>query len=207
MKPISTSVHPSIDSGRASATRLVYFSLGLVRPALISAAVLLLSACASMSEKECLSANWLDQGYRDGRTGRPASLLEDHREACAKVGVIPDAQQYHAGRNQGLLEYCTPANAVHEGRQGRSYRNVCPMHLERQFLVNHQRGYRAYEAEQNVDRLYRDLQRAERDLNKEKDKDKRHELRRKIRHLDSRLSRARQELHSLERQLYRYAPY
>src|SRR5690606_728480 len=188
MKPTSTSVRPNIDSAR---------------PALVGASALLLSACASMSEKECLSANWLDQGYRDGVAGRTASLLEDHREACAKVGVTPDAQQYHAGRNQGLLEYCTPANAVNEGRQGRSYRNVCPMHLERQFLANHQRGYRAYEAQQNVDRLYRDLQRAERDLNKEKDKNKRHELRQKIRHLDNRLSRARNDLHYLERQLYR----
>lgn len=203
MKPTSTSLRPSIDSSRAASTRLVSISFGVARPTLVGAAALLLSACASMSEKECLSANWLDQGYRDGLAGRTASLLEDHREACTKVGVTPNAQQYHAGRNQGLLEYCTPANAVNEGRQGRSYRNVCPMHLERQFLANHQRGYRAYEAQQNVDRLYRDLQRAERDLNKEKDKNKRHELRRKIRRLDNRLSRARNDLHYLERQLYR----
>ncbi len=206
MKPTSTSVRPSIDSAPAAAARLVSVGCGLVRPALIGAVALLLSACASMSEKECLSANWLDQGYRDGRTGRTASLLDDHREACARVGVTPNTEQYHAGRNQGLLEYCTPANALHEGRQGRSYRNVCPMHLERQFLANHQRGYQAYEAQQNVDRLYRDLQRAERDLNREKDRHKRHELRRQIRHLDARLSRARNELHNLERQLYRYSP-
>ncbi|MFW8566844.1 DUF2799 domain-containing protein [Orrella sp. 11846] len=206
MKPNSTSVRPNIDSLGTATTHLVDMSIRLIRPTLVGAVALLLSACASMSEKECLSANWLDQGYRDGRTGRPASLLEDHREACAKAGVTPNTQQYHAGRNQGLLEYCTPANAIHEGRQGRSYGNVCPMHLERQFLTNHQRGYRAYEAQQNVDRLYRDLQRAERDLNKEKDEKKRSELRQKTQHLDSRLSRARQDLHSLERQLYHYSP-
>src|SRR5690606_31802964 len=146
MKQTSTSLRPSIDSYRADSTCMVTISFGVARPTLVGAAALLLSACASMSEKECLSANWLDQGYRDGLAGRTASLLEDHREACSKVGVTPNAQQYHAGRNQGLLEYCTPANAVNEGRQGRSYRNVCPMHLERQFLANHQRGYRAYEA-------------------------------------------------------------
>ena len=61
-------------------------------------AVAFLSSCASMSEQECLSANWLDQGFRDGRNGQPLRRFEEHRQACAKVGVRPDQRLYLQGR-------------------------------------------------------------------------------------------------------------
>jgi len=161
-----------------------------------------MAGCASMSEKECLSANWADQGYRDGRAGQPLARLEEHREACAKVGVIPDVKQYHAGRDRGVLEYCTPASAVREGRLGRSYRNACPMRLEGVFLEYHDLGYRAYQAEQRVESLDREMQRTQRSLDKEKSERKRRELRNELRDLDRRLYRARMELRDEERRLH-----
>lgn len=162
---------------------------------------LLLGACASMSEKECLSANWKDQGYRDGRNGQPLTRVEDHREACSKVGIMPDTQQYLAGRAVGILEYCTPANALQEGRRGRGYRNACPMHLERDFLAYYELGYQVYQAEQRVDSLNRDMQRTQRALDTEKSDGKRRELRRELRRLDSRLSEARRDLYDEERRI------
>src|SRR5690554_6332159 len=95
--------------------------------------VLGLGGCASMSEKECLTVNWEEQGFRDGRAGHPRARVEDHRDACSKVGVIPDLVRYQKGREQGVLEYCTPQNALAEGRVGRHYRNACPVSLERDF--------------------------------------------------------------------------
>jgi len=167
----------------------------------IGAIALLMSGCASMSEKECLTVNWTDQGYRDGRSGHPPARLEEHREACAKVGVVPDVVQYRAGRDEGVLEYCSPANAVREGRLGRGYRNACPMQLEAGFLAHHKLGYRAYQAEQRVESLNRQMQQTQRSLDKEKNDSKRRELRGKLRDLDRRLARARSELRDEERHL------
>lgn len=191
MRLISVSTPIVTDS---SYTRLVrLFGSGL--------AVLALGACASMSEKDCLTADWADQGYRDGRDGYPLSRVEDHREACAKVGVLPDVLRYRAGREEGLREYCTPANAIREGRLGRSYRNACPARIESMFLSYHAQGYRAYEAQQRVDSLDRELQRTQRALDKAKHEGQRRRLRAELRELDRDLSRARSELRDEERRL------
>lgn len=162
-----------------------------------------LGACASMSEEECLAADWKQQGYRDGVSGYPSNRVEDHREACAKVGVVPDLGQYRSGWDAGIREYCTPANALNEGRRGHSYRNSCPVELEPAFRTNYQIGYRVYQAEQRVDSLSRDLRNKERELDREKDDRKRKNLRRDLRDLDDRLARARRELYDAERHLYR----
>jgi len=174
---------------------------GLVRLFGLGLIALALGACASMSEKDCLSADWGEQGYRDGRDGHPPSRIADHGEACAKVGVTPDVLRYRAGRDEGVREYCTPANAVSEGRRGRNYRNACPARLESMFLHYRAQGYRAYQAQQRVDSLGRDLQRAQRALDKEKDEERRRRLRTELRQLDRSLSRARSDLRDEERRL------
>ncbi|TKR56704.1 DUF2799 domain-containing protein [Allopusillimonas ginsengisoli] len=153
-----------------------------------------MAGCASMSEKDCLTANWQDQGYRDGRDGLPLSRIEDHREACWKVGVVPDARQYQAGRAVGIREYCTPDRALYEGRQGRPYRNACPANLERQFLQYHQAGRRIYDAEQHVDSLNSQSRQLQNQLDKEKNASRRKQLRRELRDLDYRLQRARDDV-------------
>lgn len=162
---------------------------------------LVLSACATMSDKECLTANWYDQGYRDGSRGWPASRVIDHREACADVGVMPDMEHYRNGHAKGVLEYCTPANGVAEGRSGRPYRNVCPARLEREFLFYFSRGWLVYEAQQRVDKLNRQSSQLERELNKAKDADSRRRLRSELRALDRRLQQARDGLAAQDRRI------
>lgn len=161
----------------------------------------LVSGCASMSEKECLTANWFDQGYRDGRNGEPLSRLEDHRQACEKVGIIPERARYFEGRDKGILEYCTPANALYEGRQGRYYRNSCPAHLERNFLIYYQDGKRVYEAEQQVEELNRRSNQLQNSLKKEKDEATQNTLRRELREIDRELRRARDNVRYQERRV------
>jgi orotidine-5'-phosphate decarboxylase len=173
----------------------------LLRPAAAFTTVVLLAGCASMSEQECLTVDWHDQGYRDGRNGQPLSRVEAHREACAKVGVVPDLAEYRNGRATGILEYCTPGNAVQEGRRGASYRNACPPELEGRFLDHYRAGRRVYDAEQRVNSLdsrARDLQRR---LEKEKDDDKRKRLRQELRDLDWSLRNARNDVYQAERRL------
>lgn len=139
----------------------------------------------------------------EGRSGFPLSRVEEHREACAKVGVVPNVTLYTAGRNVGIREYCTPENGLNQGLAGYSYRNACPMELERDFLIQYKRGYRVYEAQQRVNTLKRDVENKERQLDKEKDDKKRRALRRELRDLDDRLMRARRDLFDEERRLRR----
>lgn len=173
----------------------------LGRLATLAMATLLLSSCASMSKEQCLAANWLDQGFRDGRTGQPLSRLEDHRAACAKVPVIPDDNLYIEGREQGILLYCTPENALQEGVQGRPYRDACPAELEHAFLLAYNKGKQVYKAEQQVEQLNSQSRQLEQSLVREDGKNQRRYLRRQLRELDWELQRARDEYRYLERQL------
>ena len=167
----------------------------------LGATVILLTGCASMSEQECLTANWLDQGFRDGRTGQPLARIGDHRKACAKVGVRPDDALYFQGRDQGIVLYCTPENALAVGRQGQPYRNACPAALEHQFLVSYEQGKQLYDAELRIEALNEDTRQLELLLRDEDDREKRRDLRQHIRDLDWERQRARDEQRYLESRL------
>jgi hypothetical protein len=100
--------------------------------------VLLLSACATMDENQCLNADWYAIGVEDGARGRPLARLGDHRRACAKYGVAPQTERYLAGRNEGLESYCTYDRGYAMGRSGHGYADVCPGPL----AANYSAGYR-----------------------------------------------------------------
>ncbi|WP_322995089.1 DUF2799 domain-containing protein [Castellaniella sp.] len=177
---------------RSGLYRTWAFGLGMLT-------ILILSGCASMSEQECLTADWYDQGYRDGRRGYPVARVIDHQKACADVGVRPDIERYRAGNSQGVLEYCTPDNAFTVGRAGQSYRNACPAHLEGKFLPAYHQGKRIYEAQRQVDNLNSESSRLQRKLEKEKKPEVQRRLRNELRDLDRRLRYARDTLADLDR--------
>lgn len=104
---------------------------------LLGAALLALSACATLSKSECLTADWEQLGISDGRAGLPASQLAEHGDACSKHGVVPDVARYSAGRSRGLSLYCTPDSAFEQGMAGNAYRNVCPIESHEAFVVVH----------------------------------------------------------------------
>ncbi|WP_161492538.1 DUF2799 domain-containing protein [Oceanisphaera profunda] len=174
-----------------------------LRSAWLLVAVVLLTGCASMSKQECLTANWLDQGFRDGRNGQPLSRIVDHRQACTKVGITPNDTLYFQGRDQGIVHYCTSENALAVGRQGLPYRNACPAALEHEFLVSYKQGKQLYEAEQRIEALSQDSRQFELLLRDEDDREQRRYLRQHIRDLDWELQRARDEQRYLERNLER----
>lgn len=180
--------------------RLMFAYKTSVKLCLIVAAMLL-SGCASMSKEECLTANWHDQGFRDGRTGQPLARLAEHRKACAKVGVIPNDGQYAQGRDEGIAVYCAPENGMRVGRQGQTYRNACPASLEQQFLMSYHQGKQLYDAEQRVEELTQETRELELSLRDEEDREKRRYLRQDIRNLDWQLQRARDEQDYLQRRI------
>ncbi|MDP1914023.1 MAG: DUF2799 domain-containing protein [Brevundimonas sp.] len=98
-----------------------------------------------MSAEQCMAGDWSGQGYADGASGLSMSRLSEHSEACAKHGVTPDASAYSAGREQGLVRYCTPTSGFQAGRSGSGYGGVCPSYLEADFLPAYRDGQIVHE--------------------------------------------------------------
>jgi hypothetical protein len=110
----------------------------MLRLALLITAML--SGCASLDRAECLSANWYAIGLEDGARGRPLERLGDHRRACAEHKVVPDAERYVAGRDEGLKSFCTYERGFAHGRSGHSYSGGCPAALAVHFQSGYQLG-------------------------------------------------------------------
>lgn len=115
-----------------------------IRTCLLCFLALATSACASMSEDECRTADWRTIGYEDGAAGRNAAVLGSRREACAEHGVIPDLDAYRAGRADGLREFCQPHNGYNMGTRGTAYDGVCPSDLEAAFVAAYTKGQELY---------------------------------------------------------------
>ncbi len=162
--------------------------------------VLLLSGCSTLSEKECLSANWSQLGIRDGQRGASSALLELHRKACARYAIIPEDNQYLAGRAQGLTQYCEYQNAFRLGWAGREYTGVCASTVDVTFRRYHAAAFEVYRLKTALNEVERHLAKEEHELMLGKDHLKhRHE----IRILEQRRLRLRDDLMIQQREVDR----
>lgn len=107
--------------------------------------------CATMSKQECRNVDWRVVGFEDGATGQGVERLADRRRACARHGVVPDLDAYRVGRDEGLLEYCRPANAFRVGSTGRGYSAACPAHLAAEFGEAYETGRHLWRLERRMD--------------------------------------------------------
>lgn len=131
---------------------------GLLVLPLLMATLLVLSACASISEEECLAADWYSLGVEDGAKGYPLSRIGNYRKDCAEVGVAPDAEQYNQGRLVGLEQFCTYDRGYSEGKRGASNRKVCPPgQLEADFTEGYNAGHYVYDINRQIRGLEREL--------------------------------------------------
>ncbi len=113
-----------------------------------------LSACGSISTKECKTANWQNIGHTDAVKGRPIRL-ESHRKACAEVKVTPNRSLYMSGYNQGSREFCTYQSGLQFGKKGRSANNICTAPaLAKGFFKGYNKGKQTY----NINREIRSKQ-------------------------------------------------
>jgi hypothetical protein len=162
--------------------------------------VVTMAGCETMSKEECLSADWYQTGYQDGRDGHDRARIESITESCAKTSVNPDREQYFLGRDRGLREYCTPAHGFDLGKNGTSYKRVCPPKSAGYFEKAYNEGKRIYDARQKLRQLEVKRHQLEEKLSTEKDyKEKKH-LRDELEELDSRLDFARNQLRRIERE-------
>jgi Protein of unknown function (DUF2799) len=112
--------------------------------------ILSAAGCATMDKDECLVADWRLIGFQDGVQGKSAATIGTYRKDCADYHVAPDLDAYQAGRREGLLQYCVPANGYHLGVGGRAYNAVCPAGMERSFRAAYSAGYDIYQARTRV---------------------------------------------------------
>lgn len=159
-----------------------------------------LSACATLSEGECRTANWYEIGRADGAAGYPRARLFDHADACAGFGILPDSDFYYEGRDAGLERYCTPDNGFREGRRGNRYHGVCPTEAEPAFLAAFNHGSAIHSVETAIARVERQIDSLEDRLAGDGvDDDDRAGLRRQVRRLDREYRRLNRELVRVER--------
>lgn len=130
---------------------------------------LTLAGCATLSYEECVRGDWYQIGVNDGQQGHVLSRLDDHRRACRDTPVIIDEGAYRAGRDIGLLSYCTPVSGYRVGERGRSAPNVCPAETAPGFLHGHLLGEQVYDAEQEVAEAEQRLRDLERELEQKRE--------------------------------------
>lgn len=151
-----------------------------------------------MSRDECASADWHQTGYKDGGEGRPRARIEEHARACAQAAIGVDRAAYFAGHDQGLRFYCTPANGLRVGREGRTYQDVCPPDLAPGFLEPYRYGREIYQTRSRIDTLERSRRERERSLQKAQSDEERRRLRNELSDIDRRLRRERDRLQAQE---------
>lgn len=116
-----------------------------------------LSGCATLSEEECLVADWHSIGYTDAANGNTTSRVESHRKACSKHGVSVNLDEYLAGYEDGLPQFCNRNVGYTRGKSGYSYSGICPSYLEDDFLDGYVVGREIYELSQQAGSLSNQL--------------------------------------------------
>jgi hypothetical protein len=117
---------------------------------LLLGSTIAIGGCSTLNKSECLVADWQTIGYGDGVAGLAGDRISQHRKACAKHGIAPDLALYQAGREQGLREFCQPANGFQLGTRGYTYSGVCASELEPAFLTSYESGRQLYVLQSRV---------------------------------------------------------
>ena len=127
----------------------------------LSLLALAAGACATLSEGDCRYADWYELGRRDGARGYAWQQLVRHQKSCREYAVEVDERRYAAGRDAGLLDYCTPHRGWQTGLRGGSYQRVCPVPLEGPFLDGYELGRELHGVEPEIARLEREIKKRE----------------------------------------------
>ena len=143
---------------------------------LIFVAVIFICACASLSEEECLNADWYIIGLEDGSKGYALDKIGEHGQACAKVNVKPNFARYEQGHLKGLERFCTVENGFRVGANGASYHGICPEKTKSSFLSGYNEGKARYAARQAVKKAANTLEKQQAALHAVNEDLKFHEL-------------------------------
>jgi len=92
---------------------------------LIVSAAVMMTACASISEEQCLAGNWEELGYKDGSNGVSVDRVSKYANVCSEHGVSVDQHLYSQGYEQGIQNYCTDTRGFRVGEGGSSFNQAC----------------------------------------------------------------------------------
>lgn len=96
-----------------------------------------------LNADSCASANWQQLGELDGQQGRYPYEFARYEKRCGAVG--DKRATWEAGRQKGLEQYCTKANAFSLGQRGLNFNQVCPenglLELQQSYALGYQRYY------------------------------------------------------------------
>nr|WP_321481516.1 DUF2799 domain-containing protein [uncultured Cohaesibacter sp.] len=157
----------------------------------------LLAGCASLSQEECLSGDWSAVGTNDAMEGRDASRFSDHIKACSKYDISPDKNLYQIGYQKGLRSYCTPSNGFSVGRNGYSYRQICPPASEPEFMRGYLRGNALHETETEIAEKEHDIAQLKSERAKLRSSKKDDKKRKSLRRLSHEINALEWDLHRL----------
>lgn len=193
-----------------------------IKKAVLLLALSQLCACAVMSKKECLDANWLKVGYGVGAEGdiKIGEAFNVREHTCAKHGVVANWQQFKQGHGDGIVQFCQLSNALELGAKGITRAiddQICAEHDYPGFSNAFGVGYKLHELRSRVyssrsiisdlnSRIYRyekDIRRINHKLDSDEvDKEQRKYLRRERRQIRSHIYELDHEIAQCERRLY-----
>ena len=157
---------------------------------------LALAGCESMSVSECKVADWGRVGFADGSRGESDRRIADYTEDCGKAGIVPNAQAYRYGWDQGIGNFCTPANGWREGMQGNSGKaSVCQGQAGfAGFASFLQAGLQVHNTQSQMQRNARESEYLQKRLEDSKSDEEKKNLRNDLRHIDREQFRLRSQL-------------
>lgn len=89
---------------------------------------ILLSGCSSLSQDECIQANWTNLGFSHGEQGYTFEHGREIISACSEFGITAKLDDYQAGYKQGLAAFCEPENGFTLGLRGDAYNGFVMTH-------------------------------------------------------------------------------
>jgi hypothetical protein len=164
-------------------------------------AALLLSGCASLSEKDCRGGDWYSIGLRDGASGRTEDYVAEHAAACQEHGIAPDYERWLEGRERGLERFCTARNGYRIGEVGGSYQDVCFAGAEMEFRRGYDLGLRMNRVRGRLEQIENEIRTIEGTLSAKADtltEEERQRLNYRLRELDYERGYARRDHDELE---------
>jgi hypothetical protein len=135
----------------------------------------LMASCSSMSEKECLNAEWKLIGFEDASQGKPESSIGSYRKDCSKVNVVPDLNLYQQGHKEGARKYCVKTTGYQSGVSGGAYYGICPADLESIFLTAYRDGQALFVINRDIHNMQSRINRFQIDMKDRQQEIKAHE--------------------------------
>lgn len=154
-----------------------------LKHAFITISALCLTACSTMSKKDCETANWAALGKRDGVEGKTLDAYNRRETQCQEHGLLTEREKYISGYAEGLKIFCTYEGGQKFGYSGDRYDGQCRRHSEEEFL----KGYKLGKAEAERDAYARQLedeQRAHQERLDQERRDREEELKRQREELE-----------------------